>query len=145
MWFNDHSLQEIMAFLTKNFGQKNRSYDLFAPYLTWPKCHSKQVMLDPTFFTNVFLSRGHGTFWLIKITNCTKRNPTKCNQCICNYMQLIVICNYFAPLIILATMLQLHLYLMIFSSYTLEKKFIHNHVHSSCKWTTLGCTAKVSR
>jgi hypothetical protein len=23
----------------------------------------------------------------------TKINPTKCNQCICNYLQLIVICN----------------------------------------------------
>jgi hypothetical protein len=47
-----------MAFLTKNFGQKNHSHDLFAPYSTLPKCHSKQVMLDSTFLTNVFFTKG---------------------------------------------------------------------------------------
>jgi hypothetical protein len=48
------------------------------------------------------------------------------------HLQLAHFFNYYAPLTIFATMLQLHLQPMIFSFYTLKLFSIHDHTHMFC-------------
>jgi hypothetical protein len=50
-------LQEIIAFFTRNFGQKNPCMDFLPPCPTWPKWHFGQIDLDPTVLTR--------SFWLV--------------------------------------------------------------------------------
>jgi len=56
------------------------------------------------------------------------------------------LCNYFAPLNVLATMLQLHLWLMSFSSYILD--LVSSMIMPICplvaNGTKLSCTIKLS-
>jgi len=50
---NLNALQEILAFFTRNFGQKKPPYSLFAPMFNLTKM-AWQVDLDPTFLTKYF-------------------------------------------------------------------------------------------
>jgi hypothetical protein len=98
-------------------------------------CHIHQLPFNSWTMYPIIFQGGIGVKEIIcedgmlKI-NCTSRNWPKCNHFICDYMQLLVICNY------IWTFLQLFLVLVIFGT-TLQLVCDYFDVHPSM-WTTFN-------